>query len=862
VSRSRTSSRRRAKKKNKIPAAGELLHCDLEAWAGQSIARSGRREALLGRVEYLRVAHDGCGLEARVRGNRPLPYRVEIRTDDGQLESRCTCARDGRRACKHAVAAMEALRFPRRVPDATGAVVKPRVRARRRRGEGRVTQPGRGVSGFLVLGGAERMLTREERLAAAREEELASCRIRASRERAKVEWLSRPGEPPRLSVADRRGNTPAVVSLRGAEGELASCTCADFAENELQTCKHTERARRSRVGRQFALPDRMLSIWWQPRAWVECMPDPLREIRIDLPIESFPRSLAEYFDEQGWLKPPPQDSHESAWARSAVQTARRVARRRRWALDLDERVAARIDGVDREQATTSRLAQIDTTSSKWREIVDDLGFRLHPYQELGALFLARRGRAFLADDMGLGKTVQAIVAALLLRHEAGARRALVVCPASLKYQWRREIQTACGEEADVVEGPRAERLRAYADWRGGFLVLNYELVLRDLEAIRAAQPDLVILDEAQRIKNWGTKTAQAVKRLASPHAFILTGTPLENRLNELHSLIEFLHPRWLGPRWRMMPFHAATDAQGRIVAYEGLDVLRRRIRGVFLRRDRRGVLDQLPERTDNTFWIEMTPAQRKPYRKHAGTVAALLSSGRALRAAEVRVLLQSLTHMRILCNAWAQYAWDAFVPRLGDVTPAAPAEIKVLGSPKLEEFARVLEDLLDESDEKIVVFSQWERMLRLAHFTVRELLEQRDLRAEVFHGGLNSRARGRLVEDFVVDPEFRVLFSTDAGGLGLNLQQAASIVVNLEVPWNPAVLEQRIGRVHRMGQRRSVQVLHFVTRGAVEERVRQVVESKKALFDGLLVDEVDRVVLDEERRSSFVRRLCELIDET
>jgi SNF2 family DNA or RNA helicase len=288
-------------------------------------------------------------------------------------------------------------------------------------------------------------------------------------------------------------------------------------------------------------------------------------------------------------------------------------------------------------------------------------------------------------------------------------------------------------------------------------------------------------------------------------------------------------------------------------------VLRRRIRSVFLRRDRQAVLDQLPERTDNTFWTGMTPAQRKPYRKHAGTVAALLSSGRPLRAVEVRVLLQSLTRMRILCNAWAQYAWADFAPRLGDATPPTLAEIKALGSPKLEEFDRVLEDLLDESDEKIVVFSQWERMLRLAHFTVRELLEQRDLRAEVFHGGLNSRARGRLVEDFVVDPEFRVMFSTDAGGLGLNLQQAASIVVNLEVPWNPAVLEQRVGRVHRLGQSRSVQVLHFVTRGAIEERVRQVVEAKRALFNGIFVEGRDEISLEDSSNVGFLEQVRTLI---
>ena len=467
----------------------------------------------------------------------------------------------------------------------------------------------------------------------------------------------------------------------------------------------------------------------------------------------------------------------------------------------------------------------------------------------------------LADDMGLGKTLQAIVAALLLRRLAGARKALVVCPASLKHQWRREIDRAWGEQATVVEGPLEARLATYAQWREGFMILNYEIVLRDLEALQATRPDLVILDEAQRIKNWDTKTAVAVKRLASPYAFILTGTPLENRLLELHSLVEFLHPRVLGPRWRLVPLHAVTEPRGRILAYEGLDVLRRRLAGVFLRRERRAVLDQLPERTDNTFWIEMTALQRRVYRRHAATVAALVARGQPLGAAEVRVLLQALTSMRILCNAWAQHEWERFAPRVLDGPAPTRAELRRLGSPKLEEFVHVMEDLLDDAGGKIVVFSQWERMLRLAHFAVRELLASRDLRGEVFHGGLSTHARSEMLEAFRVDPTLHVLFSTDAGGLGLNLQETASIVVHLEVPWNPAVLEQRVGRVHRLGQRRSVQVLHFVTRAAIEERVRQLVESKRALFEGLLVEQVDRIEFDADS-TSFVERVRSLMEDT
>ena len=857
----RSGSRANRSRPPAVPADPALLQADLGAWAGDHTAAAGRKEALLGRVEMLRLAADGRTITARVRGNRPLPYRVEVRVASSDLESRCTCAGAGLSPCKHAVAALETLRFPLPPAPKNGSSRRGRGRAgRTARGKGRIVQPAVSRPGFLVLGGAERTLTRDERVAAARENEILSRRHEARRLRSKVHALPDAGGPPRALVAGRRGAPSFVVTLRGAKAGLASCGCSDFRENELGSCVHVERARSWYSRRKKPPLAPFLSVWCCPRAWVDRVPDPLREIRVRDAGDGTPAALASFFDEDGWLTPPPDGRPDHAWAREALGRAREVAHTAGWRWDEDPLVGRRISAAARDRRVSARLEEISDRSEIWRAIVDRLGFRLHAYQVDGALFLARRGRALLADEMGLGKTVQAIAASLLLRETAGARKTLVVCPASLKHQWKREIAKACGERATVVDAPRAERLAAYRAWTAGFLVLNYELVLRDLEALREAGADLVILDEAQRIKNWDTKTARAVKQVRGRFAFILTGTPLENRLLELHSLVEFLHPRALGPRWRLLPFHAVTEPPGRVIAYEGLELLRKRLEGFFLRRERKAVLDQLPERTENTYWTGMTPRQRRPYRRHASTVAALLARNQQLNPGEVRTLLQALTSMRILCNAHAQYAWSEFEGRLlaGD-GPASRSEIKALGSPKLEEFARVLEDLLDESETKIVVFSQWERMLRLAHFVVRDLLESRDLRAEVFHGGLSVTARESMLEAFRLDPEFRVLLSTDAGGLGLNLQESASIVVNLEVPWNPAVLEQRIGRVHRLGQKRSVQVLHFVTRGAVEERVRQVVEGKRALFEGLLSSEVDSIAFDERAGATLLQRVRSLV---
>jgi hypothetical protein len=579
------------------------LRLDLVDWAGERIARGGRKDALLGRVEALRLSLNGRAIEARVRGNRPLPYSVTVRLDGSETEARCTCSSETPGPCRHAVAALEALRFP----------ASPGGGARRRTGRvssgrGRIIQPGTAAPGYVIIGGAERARTRDERIGSARDEELLACRHRARRERARVALVGKEGLPC-WEVAPRTGGPAHTVTLRGRVEERYGCTCSCFAESELHTCSHVERVKnwqaRRRKQDRCKVPDRLFSIWCCPRVWTERIPAPLAEIRIDPPADGVPPPLDRYFDGDAWLRPPPDGRTASSWAHAACEAARKLAREQGWSWDLDPVLSARI----REAAADERLARQRREAAgdepTWQEVVSRVRLRLHPYQEDGARFLAHAGRAFLADDMGLGKTVQAIVATLLLRERADLRRSLVVCPASLKHQWRYEIAKACGERAQIVEGPRAERLESYEHWSEGFLILNYELILRDLEPIRRTAPDLVILDEAQRIKNWNTKTAIAVKQLHSPHAFVLTGTPLENRLLELHSLVEFLHRRAAGPRWRLLPFHAVTEPPGRVIAYEGLDVLRDRLRGFFLRRERRAVQDQLPERTDNRFWTGM-----------------------------------------------------------------------------------------------------------------------------------------------------------------------------------------------------------------------------------------------------------------
>jgi SNF2 family DNA or RNA helicase len=227
------------------------------------------------------------------------------------------------------------------------------------------------------------------------------------------------------------------------------------------------------------------------------------------------------------------------------------------------------------------------------------------------LHLAFNERALLADEMGLGKTIQAIAACALLHHLGKARRVLIVTPASLKAEWEEQIRKFTGLPLRLVFGGRALRSQIYREPDAAlFTIANYEQIVADSLDINARlRPDIVILDEAQRIKNWSTKTAQAVKRLASRYAFVLTGTPIENRIDELHSIVDFLDPTILGPLFR---FNASITnwTTGPSGGLQNLDKLRERVRSILIRRRKADVETELPDRADRNHFVILTPAMR------------------------------------------------------------------------------------------------------------------------------------------------------------------------------------------------------------------------------------------------------------
>jgi superfamily II DNA or RNA helicase len=493
----------------------------------------------------------------------------------------------------------------------------------------------------------------------------------------------------------------------------------------------------------------------------------------------------------------------------------------------------------RRAARIERREQFLVEVEAGRQTVDVLRHKWLPYQREGMLHLAFGERALLADDMGLGKTIQAIAACELLRRLRGISRVLIVCPASLKGEWQEQIDRFSGATTRLVNGSRPARLHQYAE-PSFFTVVNYEQVVIDAGEInRLVKPDVVILDEAQRIKNWHTKTARVVKSLAAPYAFVLTGTPIENRIDEIYSIVQFLDPGLLGPLFRFNRDFYELDERGRPVGYQNLDVLMRKLQPILLRRRKIDVETELPGRTVTNYLVGMAEEQRaryEEYRIYAARIAAI-AKRRPLTQKEFERLQLFLACMRMLCDT--PYILDANC-RL---------------CPKLEELERILAELLAEPDRKVIIFSEWERMLTL----VRELASEMGLEFAWHTGSVPQERRRAEITRFKQDPDCRLFLSTDSGSVGLNLQ-AASAVINLDLPWNPAKLEQRIARAWRKNQFRTVDVINLVTEDSIEHTMLHLLAQKQALADGVLDGTGDLTKLKmPSGRQAFLDRMAMLM---
>jgi len=517
--------------------------------------------------------------------------------------------------------------------------------------------------------------------------------------------------------------------------------------------------------------------------------------------------VADYVDENHLLREPHRAREFTEDVQRAGAQLRITEDARELAAFYELRENLRI-GMDGASEPPSLKRDIESGSLKI-----DLKHRLYRFQEQGVAHLFLTERALLADDMGLGKTVQAIAAALALNRYKGVKRVLVVCPASLKVQWQREIERFAGEKALVIEGDAKAREEAYGVLAGKeaplFAVMNYELTYRDLDMLKKLPIDLLVIDEAQRIKNYRTKTYAAIKSLQHRYIFALSGTPLENELDELYNIVRIINEDVL-PR-NPISFrerYCAFDAFGKITGYQRVPEVSQRIAAITLRRTKRDALAELPPVLDQKIWLEFDKEQRAIYDDVKHGLADSLS-WEEWRELDVKNLLVQLMRLREICDS----------PRMHfpDKKP----------SPKERELIVVLKEQVEQRNGQAIVFTQWTRMAEL----LEEEIKEAGLAVAYLHGGVDLARRSELVDEFQRG-KYHVFLSTDAGGLGLNLQ-AASLIVNFDLPFNPAKVEQRVGRAHRLGQEEPVNVLNLLMSRSVEENLVRILARRQKLFEDI-----------------------------
>lgn len=615
------------------------------------------------------------------------------------------------------------------------------------------------------------------------------------------------------------------VVYRGANSEWNYCSCMDFKTSRLGTCKHIEAVKKWFGGKRGVHVHREIPPY--SSVYLSYRGERCVKIRIGSDNkEAYEHLAKDYFDENHVLK-------EAAYAHigSFLKQARQISDTFRCYKDAIDFI------VDiREKATRKKI--VDTYDDQ--KLDELLKVTLYPYQKEGIRFAAKAGKAIIADEMGLGKTIQAIGTAELLRKEGLVGSVLILCPTSLKYQWRSEIKKFTDAEVYVIEGSHLKRKESY-NRPEPYKIISYNSAANDIKILGGLQTDMLIMDEVQRLKNWNTQISRAARKIESDYSVILSGTPLENKLDELYSIVEFVDNFRLAPYYLFKEKHIIQDETGKVLGYQNLNDIGKQLGDILIRRRKKDVKLQMPKRMDKNLFVPMTKEQMGMHQEWQNSVRMLVLKWRKmhfLSDKDRKRLLLFLSQMRMVCDS--SYILDQ----------------KTRYDNKVDECVNIISDIISEEGEKVVVFSQWERMTRL----VAKELEKNGIGFEYLHGGVPSEKRKNLVDNFMNEPSSRVFLSTDAGSTGLNLQAAATII-NIDLPWNPAVLEQRIGRIYRLGQQNNIQVINLVAPHSIEEGMLGKLRFKTSMFEGVLDDGEDTVFISDDKFTKMMETVSGIVEE-
>lgn len=482
---------------------------------------------------------------------------------------------------------------------------------------------------------------------------------------------------------------------------------------------------------------------------------------------------------------------------------------------------------------------------------------LYPYQKESVDKMVDRGQMLLGLTMGAGKTATSIAAIEYLHELEEVDRVLVVVPASLKYQWSREIAKFTDARSTVIDGTPSKRV---SQWRSSlssrYVIANPESLIKDQAQLARQRFEAIIIDEATIIKRRAAKRSRMLKKISKPmfYRFALTGQPIENRPEELFSIMEFVDPAVLGRFDEFDRLFIVRDRFGKPTRYKNLDRLHRTLEPVLIRKTREDIADQLPQIIHQTIPVKFDAAGATAYRRISNDLlhqlqAAISTHGKSFNLwshynggdggeAQGQIMAR-LTVLRMLCdNPELVYnSAQAFNDPLVKEGSQYAADILEQGwmagvtkSPKLEAVLEYIEEVLDEDPKnKVVLFSFFKQNLRLIKRATSKITD-----SVLFMGGMDANSRDAAKQRFSTDPNCRLFLSSDAGGYGVDLP-VANYLLSYDLPWSSGKLEQRESRIIRLSSEfPHVTIATFVMAGSIEERQYEMLQTKKSVNEAFV----------------------------
>nr|NQU89942.1 DEAD/DEAH box helicase [Bacteroidota bacterium] len=615
------------------------------------------------------------------------------------------------------------------------------------------------------------------------------------------------------------------LTFRDIHRKHGYCSCPDYRTNKLGICKHLIFAFEGLLSKG-ELPEK-----FPEYPFIEVFLNPFRNYKISWfypgkPVGEVAEILYRYFGNKNFVEDNEIERMLGFFERS--KNFKQIL--------IRPEVYEKIEKWY-EKAALQRLKKekaIDFSSLKEN---------LFPYQEDGVRFLTFKKGTLLADEMGLGKTAQAIVAALMKKQIFGFTRTLVICPASLKFQWRSEIEKFTHEEVVIVEGKQHEREQTYKNSTAHFFIINYETFIRDIENILNHPPDLLILDEAQRINNYETITASSIRSIPRKHTIAITSMPFDSQFVDLYSIMLFVDQDMLTPLWEFSYQHCYFDKnqKNKIVGYFNMQDIAKKLQSVMIRREKQDVVDQLPHISHLNIPVKLHPLQAKQHMAMAGEIVGILDKS-PLTAYDFQRISFLIGKMRMLSNA------SFLVDDTNDV------------SPKVDELQHILLNKMNMNGNthKILIITEWKKMMHI----IARMLRRIRVDFVMFTGDTPIKKREEIVNKFSKDDNCNVFLTSEISE-GLNLQ-AADTMINFEVPLNALQMKRRISRIDRIGQRAAnLTVINLIAEHSVEEIIlsEEFQESKIADFSQGDEHPEQNQMLSEAYRIKFRSDLMKSLEE-